>query len=285
MVCPENGAKGIPCVYALLPNKKKQTYEMLFNTIKKQVTKSQNENGDYALNVQKIVTDFEIGVFSSVQKVFQDVEHKGCKFHHNAAIWKKLGEIGLHSLFYENAQFQEFIYMHYALCYVPTVDIVNTYNQVITPFMEDALTHYEEWEEFSGEIGQFCYYYCDTYIEKRNGREALFPPKLWTHYDTVLNDGVATNNKLESFNRTWNSIIGFKKNVWHVHEQFVKQESEARRAYLANAVAADLHTNSGRKQKALDSLGRLKFVVSAYNTTPIKDYISILAHDLQKFDK
>ena len=101
----------------------------------------------------------------------------------------------------------------------------------------------------------------------------------------MLNDGVTTNSKFESFNRTWNSIIGFKKNIWHVQEQFVKQESEARRAYLANAVAADLHTNSGRKQKALDSLGRLKFVVSSYNTTPIKDYVSILAHDLQKFDK
>ena len=28
----------------------------------------------------------------------------------------------------------------------------------------------------------------------------VIPPELWNHYDTVFNDGVATNNKLESFN-------------------------------------------------------------------------------------
>ena len=83
---------------------------------------------------------------------------------------------------------------------------------------------------------------------------------------------------------TWNSIVGHKSNVWSIQELFKKQEAEARRLFLSNATGHDMHANSGRKQKSLDSRQRIKFVVEAFETMPPSNYISTIAHDLQNHD-
>ena len=112
-------------------------------------------------------------------------------------------------------------------------------------------------------INAFGSYYRTTWIDKRGGRGALFKPELWNQYTTVLEGGIETNNMLESFNRTWNSLSGYSPNVFAIQELFVKQDAEARRAYLSNAVGLDMATNSGRKQRLKDSRQRVKFVVEA----------------------
>ena len=89
---------------------------------------------------------------------------------------------------------------------------------------------------------------------------------------------------IESNNGTWNSLVGQRPNVWHVQEMFIKQDAEARRAFLSNAVGQDQRTNTGRKQKSLDAIQRIKFVVEAFGTMSKSDYISTLAHDRQKSD-
>ena len=84
MAASEIGGKGIPCVFGLLPNKKKETYDVFFNKIKEHVGEQ---------NCPKtIISDFEQAVFSICAKVFPTVSHKGCRFHHNAAVWKNLGD-------------------------------------------------------------------------------------------------------------------------------------------------------------------------------------------------
>ncbi len=45
-------------------------------------------------------------VFSICAKVFPTVSHKGCRFHHNAAVWKNLGDHHLQELFNQNPRFQ-----------------------------------------------------------------------------------------------------------------------------------------------------------------------------------
>jgi hypothetical protein len=275
MAVSETGGKGIPCVFAMLPNKQKITYETLFNKIKEMV--------GVPSRVQTIITDFEKAVFSACEKVFPDAVHKGCRFHMNAAIWRKLGDLGLHPLFHQNQHFQEFIYKIYSLSYVPEDQVVSTYNDVILPIVQYGLDEYQDWIEYSDELEQFGIYYSNTWITWRNGRAPLFSPSLWNHYTSVKEDEPQTNNMLESHNRTWNSLVGYKPNVWVIQELFIKQDAEARRNYLSNAVGQDMHTNTGRKQRSLHSCGRVKFVVDAFESMSRSDYISTLAHNIQKY--
>ena len=133
-------------------------------------------------------------------------------------------------------------------------------------------------------LEEFGYYYETTWIQCRNGRPPLFAPCLWNHFDTLLADGVQTNNLLESFNRTFNKLAGTSSNVWKIHELFRSTEADTRRSFMSNALGQDKSTNSGRKQKSLDGLGRLKFVAESYDTIPNSDHIRMIAHELAKQD-
>ena len=94
MARPETGGKGLPCVVAFLPDKEKSTYIKLFSIIKEKV-------GDVS-ELATIVHDFEQAVFTATSTVFgNSVQQRGCRYHFNAAIWRKLGELGLQSLFHK----------------------------------------------------------------------------------------------------------------------------------------------------------------------------------------
>jgi len=164
------------------------------------------------------------------------------------------------------------------------VDQVKSYyDEVIIPQVQEGVDHDEAWEDYEEEIDRFgYYYYSTTWIEKQGGRRALFQPCLWNQYNTVLEDGMETNNMLESFNRTWNLLSGYSLNVWHIQDQFVKQDADARRAFLSNSVGQDMADNTGRKQRAKDAKQRVKLVVEAFATMPKTDYLKMLAHDLQR---
>ena len=100
----------------------------------------------------------------------------------------------------------------------------------------------------------------------------MFQPCLWNQYNTVLEDGMETNNMLESYNRTWNLLSGYSPNVWHIQDHFVKQDADARRAFLSNSVGQDMADNTGRKQRAKYAKQRVKLVVEAFATMPKTDY-------------
>ena len=240
MAAPERDGKGIPVGWFLLPNKEAKTYELVFNSL---LTKL----GGQPSTLKFIMSDFEQAVFKSVRKVFTGVQHKGCRFHMNAAIWKNLGLHGLQSLYHQSPFFQDTINKLYALAYVKTEDVVSIYREHIVPVIQEGLDECEEWQEYTDELQDFGGYYESTWIERRLQRSAKFPPVLWNHFDSIMHDGTQTNNCLESYNRKWNSIAGKNSNVWAVQELFVKQESDARRAFLSNSTGQDCRNNTGRK--------------------------------------
>ena len=275
MAAPETGGKGIPVGWFLLPNKNSKTYEMAFKAILDKL-------GGQPTALKTVVSDFEMAVFRSVKKVFKNVDHKGCRFHKNAAIWKNLGDHGLQGLFHQSPAFQELIHKLYALCYVKIEDVVPIYHQHILPDIQKGIDENEDWQEYSDELQDFGDYYELTWIERQNHGAPRFPPSTWNHHDTIMNDGIQTNNHLESYNRTWNRLAGKDSNIWAIQELFVKQEANARRSFLSNAVGQDTSANTGRKERSLDGRTRIKFLLGGYDTMSKKDLILMLAHDMQK---
>ena len=83
----------------------------------------------------------------------------------------------------------------------------------------------EEWADFEEEIQAFVVYFRKTWIERRGGNSALFAPNLWNQYETILQGGPQTNNMLESYNRTLNSLVGAKTNVWDFLKLVISQEA------------------------------------------------------------
>ena len=208
---------GIPCVYGLLPNKEMATYLKMFSIIKEHL-------GDCS-KLSTIISDFERAVFQAVYRVFPGIEQRGCRFHFNSAIWKNIGDKGLQSLFYQNPSFQEVFYMLCGLAYVPVDKVQTFYKDYIEKQIEQTLEKDEEWADFEEEIQAFVVYFRKTWIERRGGNSALFAPNLWNQYETILQGGPQTNNMLESYNRTLNSLVGAKTNVWDFLKLVISQEA------------------------------------------------------------
>ena len=74
---------------------------------------------------------------------------------------------------------------------------------------------------------------------------------------------------------TW---VGPKNpNVWTVTEIFIQQEANARRSYFVHTSGRDQRANTGRKQRSLDSAGRIGFLAGSYGQMSRMDYIKQIA--------
>ena len=188
----------------------------------------------------------------------QTLIHRGCRFHQNQSIQRKLDEIGLQSLYHQNPRFHELINKLYALCYIKVDDVVPVYNEHVLPSIQQTIDEDEDWQDLADELNDFGDYYDSTWIERRNHRVPRFAPVLWNHHDSIMSGGIQTNNHLESYNRTWNKLAGKDSNVWVVQELFVKQEANARRSFIS------------------------KFILEGYTTLPKKVLLQMLSHELTK---
>ena len=101
-------------------------------------------------------------------------------------------------------------------------------------------------------------------------------------YEATLEDGPTTNNTLESWNRTWNSLNGKNSNIWKVISNFVKQEAEARRMMLMEAADYDTHGNTGRKRNSEAYKARVKSIVTRFGVLPDQGYLQQIAAELSK---
>ena len=117
----------------------------------------------------------------------------------------------------------------------------------------------------------------NLFIYTENG--VSFPPALWNHHDTILNDGVETNYQLESYNSKLVKLTGTRMKVWDVQQKtFVKQEADARRIFMTNRTGGDLSANTGRKEKWTDGVAAIKSILEGYETLPKQELITMLAH-------
>ncbi len=84
-----------------------------------------------------ISVDFENTVIKVLKVRFPSTQISGCTLHMRQAIWRKLQEINLVTFFHRDVDFQELLYMVYALSFVPLDKTVDYYEEVIPERIED----------------------------------------------------------------------------------------------------------------------------------------------------
>ena len=80
----------VPVLYSFLPNKTKLTYTSLFNELRTITLQH-----DLILNPRIITVDYEKAAISALKYLFPNAMIKGCNFHFNQCIFRKIQEIGL----------------------------------------------------------------------------------------------------------------------------------------------------------------------------------------------
>ena len=172
----------LPLIYALLPDKTKDTYYDMFSIIKRKMA-----NLDLQFNPTTMMSDFEIGMISTLRLHFPNTELKGCNFHFSQAIWRQTQQLGLTVSYHENSNIRRIIRSLMTLPYIPRNWVRHQYRTIMG--MTDADTD---------SVERLLQYFCSTWLDGQ------FPLQLWN----VFGDEVRTNNRVEGWHHSFNQTVG-----------------------------------------------------------------------------
>ncbi|GFR59605.1 hypothetical protein ElyMa_001799500 [Elysia marginata] len=105
----------IPCVFALLPNKKETTYTRAL-----QMLRHMCREKNFSLHSELIHFDLEDAMLSSCRHVFPDAKIKACNFHVGQTWHKKLQQIGFAAEFQSNSETSTWLKSFFGL---PALDL------------------------------------------------------------------------------------------------------------------------------------------------------------------
>ena len=164
----------VPAIYALLPNRKKSTYKRLFSCLKKQLK---------SFHPYKIHIDFEAAAISAVKEEFVTADVKGCNFHFNQALWRKVQQLGMTQAYRDNKEIRDHVKMVAALAHVPIEYVSEGWLSIMesTP-QDEALTEFYD-------------YFVDSWMDKE---------EIWV----CSGERHRTTNSVEGWHNRFNKKIG-----------------------------------------------------------------------------
>lgn len=149
-----------PLVVALLPNKRRTTYEAFLTEVM--------NLANNPLQPATVITDFEMAAIQAVGHMFPNASRTGCFFHLTKSIHRRIQSVGLQEQYENDANFAMQCRMISAIAFVPPAGVVAAF---------EALT-----DELPVGLNPILDYFEDNYIGRpdRRGvrRQPLFPIHL-----------------------------------------------------------------------------------------------------------
>lgn len=254
----------IPSVYALLPDKKEETYKRFFRAVK-----SINPN----VNPNSVMMDYEKAAMNAIKCEFPNVIINGCFFHLSQCVWRHIQEIGLSKKYKEDSEFALHVRMLPALAFVPQEDVIESFETLIeTNYFstnEELLTPLIDYFE-SNWIGR---------LQRRHRREPKFNIQIWNCFSLVEADLPQTNNSVEGWHNCFSSMLNssIHPSIWKFITALQKEE-RVNRLKVEQLVAGNQPPS---KKKYNDRAKKLKNICSDYNNRSIDDYLRGVAHNFQ----
>ena len=109
-----SGGKFVPVAFVLLPDKKKESYLVMFSLLKEAL-----ECLELELSAAYFMSDFEVAIRESFLSTFPGIEAKGCAFHFAKAILSKVARSGFKGDYQSCPEFSAFVRAILGLAYVP----------------------------------------------------------------------------------------------------------------------------------------------------------------------
>ena len=252
----------VPCVYALLPNKRKETYVRLFRQIKSWLDVAGRQ-----WLFESFLSDYEHGAFNAVLEVFPGIGEEGCFFHLCKRLDFQVKRFGLMTKYQMDDEFKLRVKMLAALAFVPVSDVISTYESLAVTFLDDELPllSYFELTWIGQEVGG-------------TGRRLppMFSHHMWNVLDRADSGSTRTTNALESFHHSFNSLLSCAHpTVWKLLESLEAQQNQTRLRMLKISrgdIFVPSAINSGRNK-------RIRNLVSSYTRPNALNFIRGIAYN------
>jgi hypothetical protein len=252
--------KTIPAVFALLPDKRQNTYSRLFEQIKCLIPQ---------VHPKSVLTDFESAAMTAISLAFPSASIRGCFFHFAQCIYRQIQTSGLQVQYESDAEFA--LQMRYlsALAFVPTADVVTAF---------EDLTQRCQYPDDAQPVVD---YFEDTWIGRpirgSRRRQPLFAHEVWNCYNSVNDNIPKTNNSVEGWHRSFNEMVSCNHpTIWKFINALKLEQSRNDlmiEQFIAGRVAPP------PKKKYRDCAQRIIQVVSSYNQQNLLDYLRGIAHN------
>lgn len=249
----------VPAVYMILPNKKQSTYSKCIQELLIL---------NYELNPKTIMIDFEKGAINAFKNAFPHTCIKGCFFHFNQSVYRKVQEFGLKRRYDTDSAFALKLRLLCALAFIPVEEAVMVFEELI-----DAKIIPEEANEVVD-------YFEDTWIgrpDRRNGRRPpLFSIEMWNCYSRVIDNLPKTNNNIEGWHRSFAQLINCNHpNIWNFIEALQKEQSR-NELMMEKFIAGE---TIPQKKKYKDKAHQLKIVTMKYKQIDNLSYLKGIAYN------
>ena len=191
-------------LFYLLPDKTVQTYKKIFQNMK--------DNGVTEKTLRVVGLDFEQAAITALLSVWPNVIITLCSVHLGRNLTKNIGLLGLKPLYENNMKFQNFVKAIQSLMLVPSTDVEDVWDNVVSKMLPLMDSHKDGAEVINASLHKFKDYVDNTYLGQkkvdRNGREYRKDPRFkieqWNKLDQVKNLKDLSTNRSEAFHRQLN---------------------------------------------------------------------------------
>lgn len=241
-----------PVIFALLPNKKRETYVRMFRLILDVIPE---------WKPQKINLDFEAAAISALREVFPAAEINGCFFHMKKCLWRRVQELGLTNDYRENEEIRVHIRMCAALAFLKPEHVEEGFAEIHSQAPENE------------KLTKFFDYFVDQWLENTE-----IPVSLWSCYQRRHR----TTNAVEGWHHRINSILlNPKPKVKDVVKCLKKEAEVTNRMYMRMELRME---GKKRKRKYVKIDERIERTVKKYEETGnIKSCLKAISF-IQKLD-
>lgn len=215
----------VPAAFALLPDRKESTYRSLFQLIRQCVPQ---------FSPKKIHIDYEKAAINAIKEMFPETTIKGCNFHFNQALWRKVQELGLATLYRDNEDIRNHIRMCAALAYLPEETLPDAWLIIMESAPNEPL------------LAKFNDYFVDQWLDN---------DLLWI----VCQERHRTTNTVEGWHNRLNRRIG--KAHPNIYELLKVIEEEIKCSRVAEKQASLHMRTPKRAKKCIDRDHQINFFV------------------------
>ena len=248
----KNG-KQFPLVYALLPDKSRQTYSRLLELVKRKTVSL-----ELNLSPSKFLGDFELAIKQAVDLCFPLADFKGCYFHFSQALMRKFQALGLRVAYRSDEEAKQFLRTTAALAFVP-IRFVRLAWQGIKA---SAPTHLPRIEEFVE-------YFESTWLVGN------FPVQMWNVYE---NEDYRTNNHLEGWHKRLKCLVGKSHPNIYEFVEVMKKEQTATEVLMLQLSAGASAPKRSAKSITMDK--KIKELKDRFekNSVSLEEYLHGVSH-------
>ena len=170
----------LPFIMCLLTGKTIGHYRQLIKHVKRKVRRICGHHWD----PDRIVTDFEGGMFAAIETELPTTRLSGCYFHFCQSLWRRVAELGMSRAYHRRQRMRRTIRKIMAIAYLPLPLVrQNFYRLRDSRSVRRLVRRYPE-------LTDFLIYVQVNYIEGNQ-----FPPRTWNVFNRDVD--TRTNNYVE----------------------------------------------------------------------------------------